>query len=392
MNIVHVIPNIGASAFGPGQVALHLAREQNDLKNDTRIWCLNNETDRQWASSFSGFEMNRIRGFELSSPRGLLLSRPMERAATLESERISVLHQHCLWTGLSRVAPLLRGTIPAVISPHGALEAWALKKSWWKKQITLALYERDNLRGASCLHACAGQEVAGFREFGLSNPVAVIPNGISSSWLEGAGDGARFRSQFAIESGKRILLFLSRVTPVKGLPLLIEALAHSGKRLADWTLVVAGGDEFGHLREIQDAIARHRLGERVIFTGLLAGQQKRDAFAAAELFVLPTRREASPVVVLEALGAGVPVLTTKGAPWEELLTERCGWWVDVDAEAIAQALEAAASCAPEELKRMGQRGKALVAGKYSWSNSARMTAELYGWLLGRGERPSFVAT
>lgn len=318
----------------------------------------------------------------------------MECTAKYEAGKISVLHQHAIWTGLSRVTSMLREHhgVPTVITPHGALEKWALSKSRWKKKIVLALYEKDNLHKASCLHACSEQEKTGFREYGLKNPIAVIQNGISNDWLLSTGDPTAFRSKFKIDPDKRIFLFLSRIAPVKGIPLLLEAMAMMREELSDWILVLAGADESEHLIEIQTLVANYQLERFIVFTGLLKDQTKRDAYAAADFFVLPTRREAGPVVVLEALGAGVPVITTKGAPWENLITHQCGWWVDVDSTAIAEALGSAMSCTPDELRRMGQRGKELVADKCTWANSAEMTIELYRWLNGQRDCPAFVST
>lgn len=108
--------------------------------------------------------------------------------------------------------------------------------------------------------------------------------------------------------------------------------------------------------------------------------------------MLPTYRENFSVVVAEALGAGVPVLTTKGAPWEDLVTHRCGWWTEISAAGIAEALRDALQHPQAELQAMGQRGKELVACKYTWQHSAEMTLMLYQWLLGHGERPDFVLT
>jgi len=317
----------------------------------------------------------------------------MERAAAgLEGRNIDIIHQHCLWLANSRITLHMHGkrNVPSVIAPHGTLEPWALQRSSWKKRIALPLYERSNLQSASCLHACSMQEATGFRDFGLKNPVAVIPNGISYSWLESAGNAGEFRSHFNLPRDKRIMLFLSRITPVKGLPLLMEALDASRRYLDDWILVIAGSDEFDHKAEVENKIRQLHLDKHVLFTGLLFDRMKRDAFEAADLFVLPTKRENYGIVVAEALGAGVPVLATEGAPWEDLVKYRCGWWPKVSSQGIAEALTDALSRSPEQLQQMGQLGKELVAGKYTWNKLAQMTIELYEWLLSKREKPKFV--
>ena len=114
------------------------------------------------------------------------------------------------------------------------------------------------------------------------------------------------------------MLYLGRVTPLKGLPMLIRALARIRSQL---------DNGFWSLRVPKSLIMRQRWSRSAQGTedaamgsivGPLYGQQKRDAFAAASLFVLPSYSEAFSLVVVEALGAGVPVLTTKGVPWPNL--------------------------------------------------------------------------
>jgi len=391
--ILHTVFGVGPASFGLGSVALSLASAQNAAGSKVCIWCLDDQRDIDWATATSGLERGCIQGFASRGPRGFCYSPGMMRAARDGSRAMpTVVHQHGIWTGISRIAHIMRSRhgVPSVIAAHGSLEQWALNKSFWKKRIALALYERENLHNAACLHAVSQQEVAGFRNFGLRQPIAVIPNGISTQWLSSQGNGTAFRHRFSIPPNRRIMLFLSRISPVKGLPMLLEALHRVRGKLGRWLLVIAGADEFDHKAYIVEIIRRLRLEDHVVFTGLLVGQEKRDAFAAADFFVLPTRREAAPVVVLEALGASLPVLTTRGAPWEELLHHNCGWWVDVDPAALAEALHDALDRPSGELRRMGQRGKELVASRYSWAHSARMTLYLYGWLNGRCEKPEFV--
>lgn len=392
MNIIHITPSVGPGSFGLGPVALNLCREQIDLGKDSSIWCLDTESDIQWASSASVLSAGSIRSFPMTGPRILRLSLEMERTARRELLRDAIIHQHAIWTGVSRVTNMLRtdNGIPSVITPHGSLEKWALNQSWWKKQIVLALYEKNNLHHASCIHAVGENEIADCRDFGLSNPIAVIPNGISSEWLNSCGNGGAFRDQFGILAEKRVMLFLSRITPKKGLPMLLEVLHNLRKELTDWCVVIAGAGEFGHQAEIESIILDKGLNDLVKLVGPLFGKNKRDAFAAADLFVLPSYSEGAPIVILEALGAGVPVLATKASPWQNLETHDCGWWPNISSDSIYEALKDALSRSPEQLKLMGQRGKELVSTEYTWAKSAQMTIELYEWLLGRSQRPDFV--
>ena len=118
--------------------------------------------------------------------------------------------------------------------------------------------------------------------------------------------------------------------------MLIEAWVRL--RPEGWRLRIAGPDEAGHRAEIEALVIRHRLAGVVSFLGPVEGKAKTDAYRTADLFILPTHSENFGMVVAEALSYGVPVLTTHGAPWSELETERCGWWVEPTVDGILSGL------------------------------------------------------
>ena len=108
------------------------------------------------------------------------------------------------------------------------------------------------------------------------------------------------------------------------------------------------------------------------------------------MFVLPSYSENFGIVVAEALGYGLPVLTTTGCPWEELETQGCGWWVDPTQNGIEKGLAAALSVQDLEQQAMGLRGRQLVKEKYQWPGIAERMQQFYNWILNGGRQPEFV--
>lgn len=157
-----------------------------------------------------------------------------------------------------------------------------------------------------------------------------------------------------------------------------------------WRLVIAGNDDSNHLPEVQAKIAAHALQDQVEVVGPLFGEAKEEAYRDADLFVLPSYSENFGIVVAEALGYGVPVLTTTGCPWQELEAHGCGWWVEPTSEGIESGLNQALGTKNEELSAMGARGRALVEEKYQWPGIAERMLEFYDWLSNGGKQPSFV--
>lgn len=258
------------------------------------------------------------------------------------------------------------------------LEPWALAHRRWKKRVAWRLYQRHDLARAALLHATSDAEASSIHRLGLRVPVVVVPNGVHvPPALPERQHGTLRRA-----------LFLSRLHPVKGLPLLIEAWARV--RPAGWELVIAGPNEESHRAEIEALVRQAGVSEAVTFAGTVPEADKWALYRSADLFVLPTHSENFGLVVAEALGAGVPVLTTRGAPWRELETHRCGWWTDVSVDAIATALADATARSRADLDAMGARGRALVLERYGWDDVARQMKAVYEWILGRGDRPSCV--
>ena len=293
----------------------------------------------------------------------------------------SLIHVHGVWSPILFFASLLGFflRIPVAISPHGSLEPWALQFKPLKKRLALALYQRWALLHASMVFVTAEQERESVRSVGVRTFVTLLPNGVDEHPLV---ESAPFRET-------KNLLFLSRVHPKKGLRDLV--LAWDKVRKPGWKVIVAGPDELGYTDELKLLIRELGLDQDFEFPGLVVGKEKEYYFSIADIFILPTYSENFGIAVAEALMRGVPVITTTGAPWEELVSWGCGWWVSPGVEGVSNALVSAMSMGASELRAMGAKGRRLVVEKYSWRHVGEGTLVVYNWLLNGGPRPEFVS-
>ncbi|MEI7502652.1 MAG: glycosyltransferase [Paludibacter sp.] len=393
LSILHNVCCVGKASYGLGQISVSLARDQYQLGHDTNIWCLENDEDILWASRIHDYPLERLTGFKLLGPVQLYFSpKIIKRANSCESQLFDIVHQHGLWTGSSSATRIFSkyNKAKTIIAPHGTLSEWSLNVSTWKKKIALKAFELENLKLASCLHATSENEISDFRNFGLTNPIAYIENGINEDKLKILGNANRFRENFQIDANKRILLYMSRITPKKGLLMLVEAIKTIEFDFDNWQLVIVGNDEFNHKVEVENLIKELKLENSVRFIHPLYGADKEDIFAATELFILPTYSEGFPMVVLDSLAAGIPVITTFASSWNDLILYNCGWWTDINTQAISAALRESVNMSSSDLKRMGGNGKKLISNKYIWPQLAQKTIHLYDWLLGKEDKPDFV--
>jgi glycosyltransferase involved in cell wall biosynthesis len=303
---------------------------------------------------------------------------PVRRVNGTEAEALDslgetdILHDNGIWLPHNHRLAMLaekRG-IPRIVSTRGMLEPWALNHKRLKKRVAWHLYQRHDLQHARCHHTTAEAEAENVRNLGLGVPVVVVPNGVDVP-----PERSCICSSAIEKTVPRTALFLGRIYPIKGLPMLVEAWARV--RPNGWLLRIAGPDEAGHQEQIERAVSAAGLCEVVSFSGPILHQMKDAAFFDAELFVLPTHSENFGMVVAEALAHGLPVLTTTGAPWSILRERGCGWWVDATVDGLAEGLHQATSLDTGALRAMGRKGRALVAEQFGWKRIADLMLSTY---------------
>lgn len=375
--------------------------------------------DEGWESDQSEWGNIPTRVFNCYGPRVFGYSSEL-RDEVMKSDA-DLLHLHALWMHTSVIASewQRRKKKPYLVTPNGMLEPWALKNSGWKKRIAAFFYENQMIHGASCLQANTIKEYKDFRAYGLTQPIAVIPNGIAlpkeeqelESGRSEIGGGFKPSTPDSQPSRPKTLLFLGRIHPKKGIPNLIRAFAQSrksrGEALEPWQLVIAGWDQGGHEAELiqlcqelglsfshkmhkMDSSSAFSLESSVLFFGPAFGKEKRALLHRADAFVLPSFSEGLPMSVLEAWSYRLPVVMTPECNLPEGFDADAAIRIETGVKGIAGGLDTLFSMSDADLRTMGAKGRALVEERFTWQTIAAQMREVYDWMLGGGATPASV--
>ncbi len=292
-----------------------------------------------------------------------------------------IYHTQNIWTfptyGMIDVA--CEKNRPYIVTPRGMLYPQDIQKSnAWLKRFSLRYRLLDDMNRAACILTTCDEEMRHCRELGVTSPIAVIPNPIDIRDIPLKKLDNVFR-----------LAYLGRLSRRKNVESLIYAFAEHRQQLNGAELIIIGGGDQEYEHFLKSETARLKL-TNVKFLGFLSGEEKDKALASASVVAMPSEFENFGNVVPEGLMRRIPCIATKGAPWAELETHRCGWWVDYNQQAIADAILQAKSLSRSELEAMGERGRLLMEENYAVDKIAAKLKSLYEWILGESEKPSFV--
>jgi poly(glycerol-phosphate) alpha-glucosyltransferase len=270
------------------------------------------------------------------------------------------------------------------------LDPWAVRNAAWKKRIAATLYENAHLKKAPCLHALCRSEARAIRDFGLKNPICVLPNGVEIPQTS-CSEPPPWDS--SLPAGANVLLYLGRIHPKKGLRELVMAWQKAIKSRgigSEWFLVIAGWDQGGHENELKSLVSELGVADRILFVGPQFDVEKQQTFARAQAFILPSFSEGLPMVVLEAMAHALPVLMTPYCNLPEVFKAGAAFRIEPEVAPIAGTLGELGDMTEEERKNIGKKGLQLVSERFTWGRIAQEMRSVYGWLLEGGEVPHCV--
>jgi glycosyltransferase involved in cell wall biosynthesis len=379
MKVLHVVSNIDPRSGGPAEALRGLAVAQRAAGLDVRVlatWSAGQDTGMAGQLGGKGVPVQLIGPCHRPTAWRWGLAAAVRRHAA----GADLVHIHALWEDVQHRAARAARRLgrPYLFRPCGMLDPWSLRQGRWKKALYLRWRLRADLDGAAALHFTTGEERDLTRPLGLRAPALVEPNGIDAADLDSLPPRGTFRADRGIPPDRRVVLFLGRLHPKKGLDLLLPAFARAG---GDSLLVIAGPGADDYPARLEARAAELGIADRVVFTGLLLGRDKWSALVDADLFVLPSHQENFGVAVVEALGAGTPVLISDQVNLHgEVAGAGVGGVVPLDPEALPREL--ARWLGDGDLRRQAAgRARPFVRERYLWEQIARRWVGHYSRLL-----------
>jgi glycosyltransferase involved in cell wall biosynthesis len=311
-------------------------------------------------------------------PHRLLRSKALRQVLRQRIPSLDCVHINGFWNWTVTCAADLarRHDRPFMMTAHGVLEPWRVRQKQLKKQLFMQLSGRRRLQAAACVHVNTDEEIQGVRAMGYQGPVTVIPNGIDLPERADA-NAADAETIWPQLRNRRVVLFLSRISPEKGLVDLLTAWRSCIDKHDDALLVIAGSGSKANEAKVRQMIEAHGLSNHVLWPGFVSGDAKTALLRRADVYTLPSKSEGFSVSLLEALAFAKPVLITPGCHFPEVMQWEAGLCVPSEAQALAQGLDDLLGRSQTQLTTMGRNGLDLVKTHHTWPQVTRKLATVY---------------
>jgi glycosyltransferase involved in cell wall biosynthesis len=293
-----------------------------------------------------------------------------------------IVHLHHVWVPLC--VAVARAAYdagkPYVLSLHGSINRW----HWANRSIRHKLFWRmqasSMVAHASALHVTGELERRELLAVGVvpEKDIAVIPNPVNAAvYARNRLLAETFRRENGILPQQKLILYMGRLHPQKGIDLFLRSAAPCLHAAPEWLCLIAGPSEGEYISTLQAITRDEGLESQVRFLGIIDRDIRLGVLSAADLFFLTSHNENFGMGVVEAMSASVPVLVSNKVGLSHELTQSgAGCVTSLDRQSIETALYRLMS-EPDLRKRYACAGLALVKDRFDCGAVARQTICVY---------------
>lgn len=295
---------------------------------------------------------------------------------------IDVLHVHTIHYFSSFSAAIISKmtNFPYILSVLGMTTTFARDFIDTVFKIYESTISKFVISQASMIIAIAKQLVPRALELGApQSKIKVIPHGIDPIEYSPNNDGSKIRAKFGIEEDDKVIGFVGRLVPLKGVKYLLDAIKMINKKIDNVKVLIVGD---GPQKRELEALVRKNLKQNVIFTGFISKENLPHVYPAFDIFTLPSLTEGLSNTLLEAMACGKPIITTFVGGNSELV-EHGKTGLLVQPKSSEELAEKILDLLIDSNKRvqMGQRGRDKILKHYTWEKIVPMYKRVYEQIL-----------
>jgi glycosyltransferase involved in cell wall biosynthesis len=344
MKVLHVLGSLGPLRGGPSFVLRNLAAGLVERGVETHVVTTDDNGRERLRMPLNEVVLDQGVKYRYF-PRQLrpyTCSVPLAQWLWENTGNFDLVHIHAVFTFASTAAAWSARArrIPYIVRPLGVLNQWGLQnRRRWAKKLSFRLIERGVFEHAELIHYTSDQERLEAEQAGAHASSIVIANPVDLKSIDRQQHAGAFRARYPEIKDRKLVVFLSRISPKKGLDLLVGAFARLHQQMPEAMLVIAGAGDTDLIQEIKQRVSDAGLSGHVLWPGFLEGDEKAAALADADVFVLPSYSENFGVAVVEALSYQAPVIVSDQVGiHREISSHRAGLVVPCDSAALAAAL------------------------------------------------------
>lgn len=355
-------PLFGGSVERTYQISYQLNNLGHEVDLLTTKWNL----DEDYVKTINGGKCHVLDAFAVRN--GInpnLIPLGLNKWMNRNIKNYDVIHISRNWSLLSSLVAIRahQKGVPYVYSPMGFVSI--LNGSKLLKKVYRAFLTIPNLKKASAILTVANQEREDIVELGIEpSKIHLIPNGVIPDNFSFRSDSL-FRRTHNLDS-RKIILFVGRMDPIKGVHILIDAFSQMKDIHNEWCLALIG-TETSYKKEMEVKSKNLNMEENIFFLEPMFGDAKSSAYHAAEFITIPSLTDAMTIIAPEAGCCKKPVLYTNTCDFPELAKN--GGGIEV-APTVSSIKEGLALMMRADRPSMGQRGHSHVIENYDWRNLA----------------------